>query len=214
MVNSLLNGFQNFKKKYFSNERDLFLNLVKHGQEPKTMIISCSDSRVDPAILFDIKPGDLFIVRNLANLVPPYKSDNVFHGVSSALEYAVKNLKVQNIIILGHSSCGGISSLCRFCKKEAEKQNSKVKNETEFIENWVKISKDALIDLDFSKWPGDTQQMAEQLSIKNSLNNLKSFPWISKLLDEKKLEIHGWWFDMEDAKLWHFIEENNSFEEY
>ena len=214
MVNSLLNGFQNFKKKYFSNESDFFAKLVKNGQAPKTMIISCSDSRVDPAILFNTKPGDLFVVRNVANLVPPFEEDDMYHGVSSALEYAVKTLKVQDIIILGHSHCGGISALCSFCKKEAEKQNSKVKNETEFIENWVKISKDALIDLDFSKWPGETQQMAEQLSIKNSLNNLKSFPWISKLLDEKKLEIHGWWFDMENAKLWHFIEENNSFEEY
>ena len=99
-------------------------------------------------------------------------------------------------------------------KKEAKNKNSKVKYETEFIENWVKISKDALIDLDFSKWPGETQQMAEKNSIKNSFNNLKSFPWIAKLLVENKLKIHGWWFDMENAKLWHFIEENNSFEEY
>ena len=149
MVNSLLNGFQNFKKKYCSNASDFFAKLVKNGQAPKTMIISCSDSRVDPAILFNTKPGDLFVVRNVANLVPPFQKDDVYHGVSSALEYAVKNLKVQYIIILGHSHCGGISALCSFCKKEAEKQNSKVKNETEFIENWVKISKDALIDLDF-----------------------------------------------------------------
>ena len=176
------------------------------------MIISCSDSRVDPAILFNTKPGDLFVVRNVANLVPPFEEDDVYHGVSSALEYAVKTLKVQDIIILGHSHCGGISALCSFCKKEAEKQNNKVKNETEFIENWVKISKNALINLDFSKWPGETQHIAEKNSIKNSLKNLKSFPWISKSLVENKLEIHGWWFDMEKANLWCFNEKNNSFE--
>ena len=214
MVNSLLNGFQNFKKKFFSNESDFFAKLVKNGQAPKTMIISCSDSRVDPAILFNTKPGDLFVVRNVANLVPPFEEDDVYHGVSSALEYAVKTLKVQDIIILGHSHCGGISALCSFCKKEAEKQNSKVKNETKFIENWVKISKDALIDLDFSKWPGETQHIAEKNSIKNSLKNLKSFPWISKSLVENKLEIHGWWFDMEKANLWCFNEKNNSFEKF
>ena len=104
--------------------------------------------------------------------------------------------------------------LYKFCKKEAEKQNNKVKNETEFIENWVKISKNALINLDFSKWPGETQHIAEKNSIKNSLKNLKSFPWISKSLVENKLEIHGWWFDMEKANLWCFNEKNNSFEKF
>ena len=214
MLNSLVNGFQNFKKKYLSNASDFFSDLVKNGQSPKTMIISCSDARVDPAILFNTKPGDLFVVRNVANLVPSFQRDDMYHGVSSAIEYAVKTLKVQNIIILGHSYCGGIYALCSLCKKEAENKNSKVKNETEFLENWVKISKDALVDLDFSKWPGETQYMAEQNSIKNSLNNLKSFPWIEELLAEKKLEIHGWWFDMENANLWRFNEKNNSFERF
>ena len=96
------------------------------------MIISCSDLRVDPAILFNTKPGDLFVVRNVANLVPPLK-DDMYHGVSSALEYAVKTLKVQDIIILGHSYCGGISALCS-CKKEFKNKIVK-SNETEFIEN-------------------------------------------------------------------------------
>ena len=118
-------GFK-ISKKYFSNESDFFSKLVKNGQAPKTMIISCSDSRVDPTILFNAKPGDLFVVRNVANLVPPFEKDDMYHGVSSALEYAVKTLKVQDIIILGHSIVEEFLH-CVAYVKEAEKQNSKVK---------------------------------------------------------------------------------------
>ena len=103
MVKPLINGFQNFRDNYFSKEKSFFENLIKKGQKPKVMIISCSDSRVDPAILFNAKPGELFVVRNVANLVPPYEPDEGYHGVSAAIEYATKDLLVEHIVVLGLS---------------------------------------------------------------------------------------------------------------
>ena len=109
-IKKLIDGFLQFKSENFLNSKNKlrYDNLVEKGQQPKTMVIACSDSRVDPAILFNTKIGELFVVRNVANLVPPYFKKNDLNGVSSAVEYAVKDLKVKNIIILGHAFCGGI----------------------------------------------------------------------------------------------------------
>ena len=120
MVTPLIDGFQNFRDRFFGTESREFSDLVSHGQKPKTMVIGCADSRVDPAILFNAQPGDLFIVRNVANLVPPYAPDDGKHGVSAALEYGVRDLKVENIVVLGHGLCGGVQALCNHHRKLAE----------------------------------------------------------------------------------------------
>ena len=120
MVKPLINGFKNFRNNYFDKERQFFNRLIKRGQHPKIMVISCSDSRVDPAIVFNARAGELFVVRNVANLVPPYEPDDGYHGVSAAIEYAVRDLKVKDIVILGHAFCGGITALCSACKNEIE----------------------------------------------------------------------------------------------
>ena len=112
-IERLLQGFSSFRETYFENDNTLFEQLSREGQKPSTLLISCSDSRVDPAILFGVEPGDLFIVRNVANLVPPYEPDARLHGTSSAIEFAVRDLEVSHIITLGHSNCGGIHALCR-----------------------------------------------------------------------------------------------------
>ena len=211
MVKPLINGFKHFRNNYFSKERVFFKTLLERGQKPKIMIISCSDSRVDPAILFSTKPGELFIVRNVANLVPPYEPDEGYHGVSAAIEFAVKDLKVDHIIVLGHAFCGGISELCKNCKDEKLGLDGKISNNREFLDSWIQISKKSIIDLDFDNWPGPTQHIAEKNSIINSINNLRSFPWISDLVTNNKIKLHGWWFDMENSSLWNLKHKDNKF---
>ena len=137
MVKKLIDGFQTFTNSFFDKDTYFYENLVKHGQKPDVMIISCSDSRVDPANLFGTKPGELFVVRNVANLIPPYQPDNNYHGVSAAIEFGVKDLRIKNIVILGHSFCGGIDTLCSYSL------GRKISNR-EFIIPWIKIALPAM----------------------------------------------------------------------
>ena len=212
MVKPLINGFQSFRNNYLDKDKKFFNRLIERGQKPKIMVISCSDSRVDPAILFNTRAGVLFVVRNVANLVPPYEPDDGHHGVSAAIEYAVRDLKVKDIVILGHAFCGGIEALCNACKNEIEGIQESNENKKEFINSWISISKKAILDLDLNDWHGPTQHLAEKASIRNSLNNLMSFPWISKLVSNNNLMLHGWWFDMENASLWSVNQKNYEFE--
>ncbi|MDG2268491.1 MAG: carbonic anhydrase [Alphaproteobacteria bacterium] len=203
MVKPLLDGFKIFRKDFFAKDKDFFNRLIKRGQKPKIMVISCSDSRVDPAILFGTRPGELFVVRNVANLVPPYAPDDGYHGVSAAIEFAVRDLLVDHIIVLGHAYCGGICALCDDYKLEITQNNKSDKNVTrEFINSWINISRPAIMKVDFSNWSELSRSQAEQLSIVNSLTNLMTFPWVLEAMNKKKLLIHGWWFDMENAELW------------
>ena len=189
MVKPLINGFQNFRDNYFSKEKSFFENLIKKGQKPKVMIISCSDSRVDPAILFNAKPGELFVVRNVANLVPPYEPDEGYHGVSAAIEYATKDLLVEHIVVLGHSECGGIKRLC---------EHKGIGPKRDFIDGWVSIAETAgATDLEgFEKF-----RHVERAAITVSLENLLTFPWLKQRVNKDNLELHGWFFDLEKGNL-------------
>ena len=179
----LLKGFARFREAYFEKDTLLFQQLSTRGQSPHTLLIACSDSRVDPGLLFGVKPGELFVVRNVANLVPPYQPDTRLHGTSSAIEFAVRDLKVSQIIVLGHSNCGGIHALCRHLKGEVL--------DREFIERWVSIAADAV-----SPHVDNLPQDAEQAAIIASVENLKTFPWIDEQIKSGDLTLHGWWFDL------------------
>ena len=179
----LLKGFADFRETYYEKDTSLFQQLSTQGQSPHTLLIACSDSRVDPALLFGVKPGELFVVRNVANLVPPYQPDTRLHGTSSAIEFAVRDLKVSQIIVLGHSNCGGIHALCRHLKGEVL--------DREFIERWVSIAADAV-----SPHVDNLPQDAEQAAIIASVENLKTFPWIDEQIKSGDLTLHGWWFDL------------------
>ena len=208
MVKFLKEGFKNFKNNYYKNNKSNLLKLVKNGQKPKFMIISCSDSRVDPAILFQASPGDIFAIRNVANLVPPYNPDKGHHGVSAAIEFGILDLKIKNIIILGHAHCGGITAL----KNKKIKDDFETKNkEREFIDSWINIASPIMNKIDFKNNSEPVQHLIEKESIKNSLKNLKTFPWLLKLLDENKINIYGWWYDIENAELLSFDENKNTF---
>ena len=207
MVKELEKGFKNFRATYFEKKSKILQQLAEEGQSPKTMVICCSDSRVEPSILFGTGPGDLFIVRNVANLVPPYTSKNSV-STGAALEYAVKNLMVKDIIVLGHAHCGGVAALC----KKINNKKADIKDQsTDFIESWVDIAKPALSEIDFDDKKENVEVNSERAVVVHSYNNLFTYPWINTAINKKALEIHAWWLDFKSVTLWKKAEGSNAF---
>jgi carbonic anhydrase len=199
-----LSGFKIFQRTYFCGDNELFSDL-KEAQNPKVLVIACSDSRVDPALLLGVEPGDIFVVRNVANLVPPYENAPGRHGVSAALEYAVKVLKVEHVIVLGHSFCGGIQALMTPDREGLG----------EFIAPWVKIAEAALNEVT-TKLPDKDdsvrQRACEQASVLVSLENLLTFPWLWERVMTGSVYLHGWYFDMQKGELLSYLPETGTFE--
>ena len=194
-IERFIDGFQRFQKQYFERNTKLYRDL-KQGQHPSTLVIGCCDSRVDPALLLDCDPGDIFTIRNIANLVPPCGGSNGRQGVSAALQFAVTQLKVQRIIVLGHSGCGGIRALMdeQFPSSEG----------TDFLGRWVSIADPAkyrVLQKLGAAAPAAQYRACEQAAILVSLKNLESFPWIAERVQDDKLSLHGWYFDMEAGAL-------------
>jgi carbonic anhydrase len=200
----LVAGFKRFREKYFAGEEPVYAKLFE-GQSPKTLIIGCSDSRVDPALITSASPGELFIVRNVANLVPPYESHTAGrHGVSAAIEFAVVNLKVENIIILGHRQCGGIRAL----------MSGQTINEESFIGSWMEIATAARQKVlkNHPKADFETQcRHCEMEGVITSIKNLKSFPFVNTALEQKKVTIFGIYFDLEQGSLMEFDDQAQQF---
>ncbi|MGY8991803.1 MAG: carbonic anhydrase, partial [Rhodospirillales bacterium] len=174
----------------------LFESLADKGQTPKTMIISCCDSRVEPAAIFNTKPGELFVVRNVANLVPPYSPEGDFHGTSAALEFAVCGLEVEHIVILGHSRCGGIKAYLDGAYDPGVGGD--------FIVNWMSIiqsARDQVLNKHADENPEKLLRMLEQTAIGTSLNNLMHFPFIQEKVAANKLQLHGGFFDIASGEL-------------
>jgi len=183
-IDKLIEGFRDFRRAYFEAEPETFQSLVREGQKPRLLVIACSDSRVDPANLFGTQPGDLFVVRNVANLVPPYEPDSHYHGTSAAIEFAVRDLGVAHIVVLGHSSCGGIAAL-----RESGAAGR------DFIGPWISLAAEA------GCGAHDACEH-EQESIRRSIANLRSFPWIAEREAAGNLALHGWWFELAEGALW------------
>ena len=197
-------GFKKFRQEYFAADEQRFAPL-KQGQQPKVLLIGCSDSRVDPAILTGCAPGELFVVRNVANLVPPCEHDQHHHGVSAALEYAVCHLEVEHIIILGHSGCGGINALMHGIS------NGKP---AEFIGPWVKIAergRERVLAELAGKESEKQNRACEQAAILISLENLLTFPWIEERVNAGNLLLHGWYFDISIGQLYSYSPESTAF---
>ena len=198
----LIDGYKRFYKKSFEKKQEFYGNLSKEGQSPKFLVISCCDARVHPAQIMDTNPGDIFVIRNVANLVPVNEPDGKSHGTSAAMEFAVKHLNVKYIIVLGHSQCGGIKTLM-----EGEHFSS----EYSFVDPWMGIAKNARLSvLEKHKGKSFEEQCTycEKASIEISLNNLMTFPWIKEKCDSGELNIHGWYFNIKTgALLGHWGEE-------
>lgn len=202
----MMAGFRRFRERFFNEETSIYDKLAVTGQSPKTLMIACSDSRVDPAILFGVSPGEIFVVRNVANLVPPFETSAGFHGVSAAIEFAVVNLKVDNIVVLGHRQCGGILALFR---PENVRANG-------FVQQWMKIAAPARENV-LAKHPhSDVDTLCrecEKESIMISIENLRSFPFIEQAVKERGMQLHGVYFDLEQGQLWYHDDASNNFVE-
>lgn len=191
-------GFRRFRDRYFNDDDSVYRRVLQTGQAPKTMIIACSDSRVDPAMLSGASPGDIFVVRNVANLVPPFEVQGKFHGVSSAIEFAVENIRVENIIVLGHRQCGGIRALMM----------SQTKSPSSFVGRWMEIAREAKDKVLAGNPPATTPEEEDALcrhceleSIIVSMQNLRTFPFIQNAIKAGRLELHGVYFDLESGEL-------------
>lgn len=193
-IKKLINGNKEFRKKFFKPSSTLFKALIQEGQKPKTMVVACSDSRVDPAIILNCQPGELFVIRNVANLIPPCEdNNNTYHGVSAALEFGACFLEVEHIILFGHTQCGGIQALLEGAENVLDKSHS-------FIAKWMELARPAydrvIAEYDQVSFK-DKVTLCEQYSLINSWNNLQSFPWIQERLSSGKLSLHAWYFDLE-----------------
>ena len=199
-IDRFLEGFRRFQQQYYREDSELF-DTLKEGQRPTTLLVGCCDSRVDPLKLTGCEPGELFIVRNVANLVPPCEKGLHHQGVSSALEYAVCVLAVERIIVLGHGGCGGIRALMQGVTHEQEEPSGG------FLAKWLTIADPAreFVQTECADLSPDEQlAMAERMSILVSLDNLLSFPWVRDRVAAGKLQILGWYFDIREGALYGF----------
>lgn len=205
----LLTGFRDFRTGYYREHLELFEKLATEGQSPKILIVACADARVDPGILTQTKPGDIFTVRNVAAMVPPaqYPPDMRHHGTSSAIEFAVRGLGVEHVVVLGHALCGGIGAL-------VDGRDS-IYASYDYLSTWTAIAQEVR-DLAVSKLRGRSREevtrAVEQAAVLNSLNNLMGFRWIVEKVEAGTLSLHGWWFNMIEGQLYAFNPKSVAFE--
>ena len=192
-IRKLIEGFGRFRAKHFETDDSLYQRLTREGQAPRIMVIACCDARVDPAIITDCDPGDLFVVRNVANLVPPHETVGHYHGTSAALEFAVLALNVRQIIVLGHARCGGIRALLGGLKPD--------NGVGQFIKPWMEIADEARAEAVAAGSEGEAARAAEQAAVRISLRNLNTFPWVRERVEDGRLTLHGWYFDMDNGEL-------------
>ena len=203
----LVDRYKHWKSStYLENELEL-RKLASSGQSPSTMVISCCDSRVHATSIFGADEGEFFIHRNIANLVPPYSPDDENHGTSAAIEYAIKELKVQHLIILGHQDCGGI-------KNGYHMHSNKTVSNFEFINKWLNILLPAFYKIQKNVSEQKQIHQLEQESIKASINNLFSFPFVKKLVENNKLSIHGLIHDIGSGNLKFLNPVTENFEDF
>ena len=197
----LLAGYQAFVTERLPTEQSRYRELSQGGQSPESMVIGCCDSRVSPEVIFDAGPGELFVARNVANLVPVYQPDGNAHGVSAALEYAVQVLQVKHIVVLGHAQCGGVRALLEGAPPAAQ----------DFVAGWMSIAqaaRAAALRCD----PADRQQACEHAAIRVTLDNLLTFPWVAEAVEQGHLSLHGGYFDIRHGVL-HILTPEGEFAE-
>jgi len=205
-VDELVEGYRRFLAGRYKEQAVLYGELAEQGQSPKVMVIACCDSRADPAAIFDARPGQLFVVRNVANLVPPFEPHGDYHGTSAALEFAVNGLGVETILVMGHGRCGGVRAyLDGIYEGEAQRG---------FIQRWMSLLKTARTEAmrEAGDQPMDVQARAlEHASVRHSLENLETFPFIKERLADGQLRLRGGFFDIADGRLLALDPDSGSF---
>jgi carbonic anhydrase len=202
----LIAGYRSFIKGRYISESSRFRSLAREGQAPESLVIACCDSRTAPEIIFDAHPGELFVVRNIANLVPPYQPDGEFHSTSASLEFAVQSLKVKNIVVMGHGRCGGIHA--------ALNSSGDPLAPGDFIGRWMSLVAPAAESISGSGMmtAGERQTALERIAIRHSIANLRTFPNIRELEEKGELALRGCWFDVYSGELWVMNPETGDFE--
>lgn len=196
VLKRLIEGFVDFRAGYWRDNRPLFERLAREGQQPKVLIVACVDSRVDPGILTSTQPGDIFTIRNVGAIVPPYGPDGRYHGTSAALEFGVRALGVEHIVVLGHALCGGMRALLA----EDDVQLAQF----EFLKPWTDIVRRAADAVRLGAPELDavaTQKAVEQAGVVVSMGNVLSFPWVREKVEAGTIAIHGWHFDLRTGEL-------------
>lgn len=202
----LIKGYRRFRETGWSPRRERW-EALREGQEPRIMVISCSDSRVDPAQVFDVDPGEIFVVRNVAALVPPFETTPGHHGVSAALEFAVQFLKVREVVVMGHGMCGGCNAAL------TQSMHGTEPGQGGFIANWIDMLDDARerVVAEHGAEGRPAQRAMEQEAVKVSLANLRTFPWVQELEKRGKLRLRGAFFAIADGVLHLLDEESGDF---
>ena len=190
----LTEGYRAFLERRFASERSRYEMLAATGQRPEIMVIGCIDSRVSPEVIFNARPGELFVVRNVANLVPPYAPDGRAHGVSAALEFGVAALKVKHIVVLGHAQCGGVKAFA---------EDAEPLSPGDFIGQWMSLMAPAMEKIGPRGELSETEYLIrlEQANVANSLDNLLTFPRLRKLIEMGRIAIHGAYFGVASGRL-------------
>lgn len=206
-IEKLIEGYHRFRATRFEEARGVYHELERRGQSPKVLFIACCDSRVDPATITDAGPGELFVIRNVANLVPPYEREGHYHGTSAALEYAVDHLEVGHVVVLGHAHCGGIKSL--FGTANADDAGN------HFVAPWMSLVRSAhlRVEATMPDAPGEVKARAcEQSAVLVSLENLMTFPGVRERVGDGRLRLHGWYFDIRACALCIYDADRQQFE--
>jgi carbonic anhydrase len=189
-MDDLIAGYRRFRAGTWRMERSRFEELSRFGQQPRALVIACSDSRTDPQMVFNAAPGELFVIRNVANLVPPYGPDEEPHGVSAAIEFAVRTLSVRDIVVMGHAMCGGIKALLDGTPPELP----------DFVGQWVRIAEPARQRA--MQLPADQRhEFCEHEAVRLSLANLMTFPWIKSAVESGQTRLHGCFFGIRSGVL-------------
>jgi len=200
--NSLVDGYRRFRETGWRHERERWTELAE-GQSPKLMVIACSDSRVDPATIFDASPGEMFVVRNVANLVPPFEADGGRHGVSAAVEFAVTQLEVPEIVVMGHGQCGGVNAAV------SRRFAGAAPGAGGFIAHWIDLLDEERDRIVARHGDGpDAIRALELETVKVSMRNLRTFPPVTEREAAGSLKLHGAYFAIADGRL-HLLDEAN-----
>ena len=184
-------GYRRFRADHWPTARAEYETLATKGQKPHTLIVACSDSRADPALIFDAKPGELFVVRNVANLVPPYEPDGKLHGVSAALEFGVKVLGVKRIVVMGHAHCGGVNAMIHGAPDIV----------ADFVGPWIAQGTPVVQHVAETVAPDQLERAAEEAIVRLSIRNLRTFPWIAEREAKGELQLSGLHFGIADGAL-------------
>ena len=203
----LVQRYYGWKATTFANNKSWYHKLAEDGQNPRAMIISCCDSRVHVTSIFGSDAGEFFIHRNIANLVPPFKEDQDYHGTSAAIEYAVKTLKIPHIIVLGHSTCGGVHSSFEYFSGN----NPNLYKDSNFVASWLEILRPSFEKIPSNLSKNEKLKYLEKNTVLTSIENLATFPFIKEAINNETLSLHGLWHDIGTGDLMFYDNKSSKF---